>query len=787
MHIHQLVKRVCARMLLLGFSIGFAIDGSSATRPFTVTDDIELTHFGIPNTINPDALIFSPDNQYFVVLTERGRLDLNRPESRLRVYKTESVHQFLLHPEMIAVAPIWEISRATFKHGPIITNIRWLADSTGFAFLSETSTGREQLVMADLRKHYLRMLTPETVDVTAFDIQSASNFVYTARSLESEGDASADANGASIVATGRSLYSLIFPEQVIPSEALEHDRSKLWAVFNGKRFEVIQPTSYEAVTIFDRGQRALSLSPDGRSALTARAIESVPAEWETLYPPPTPNSPFRLRAGRQNLQTRDGWHLISKYAIVDLASGKMRDIINGPLAFNLDWWAGPETAWSSDGRFAILSGAFVPSQEDHSFHACVTVVEVRSGQASCVARLSGPADEFSNPQIGYVSRVGFVAGSDQRVFIDSFAIPGETHEIKTYMWSNDGVWFPEEKAKDDPSENHVVSISVNQTINDPPKLIVSNSSNTEHRIVWDPNPQLQHIALGKVSQFKWKDAYGEQTALLYLPPDYAPGRRYPLVVQTHGYSDTEFSPSGPFVTAFAARELAAERMLVLQVAGHHGCQKKPEDEGPCNVSLYESAVEKLDADGMVDVEHIGVIGFSRTVYHVLEALTTSSLHFTAASITDGATAGYPSYLHAIDLWNNIDNDKLHEYDSLNGGSPPFGAGLQQWIKRSPGFNLYKVSTPLQIVALNRFRSVLGAWEPYAVLRYLHKPVDLIVVPDSEHVLTNPSERIVSQGGTVDWFRFWLKGEEDTDPAKASQYERWRQLRALRDQKEQESR
>ena len=45
-------------------------------------------------------------------------------------------------------------------------------------------------------------------------------------------------------------------------------------------------------------------------------------------------------------------------------------------------------------------------------------------------------------------------------------------------------------------------------------------------------------------------------------------------------------------------------------------------------------------------------------------------------------------------------------------------------------------------------------------------------------MTNPRERMISQGGTVDWFRFWLKGEEDPDPAKAEQYTRWRELRKL---------
>jgi hypothetical protein len=33
---------------------------------------------------------------------------------------------------------------------------------------------------------------------------------------------------------------------------------------------------------------------------------------------------------------------------------------------------------------------------------------------------------------------------------------------------------------------------------------------------------------------------------------------------------------------------------------------------------------------------------------------------------------------------------------------------------------------------------------------------------------------------VDWFRFWLKGEEDPDPAKVEQYARWRELRNLQE-------
>jgi len=40
--------------------------------------------------------------------------------------------------------------------------------------------------------------------------------------------------------------------------------------------------------------------------------------------------------------------------------------------------------------------------------------------------------------------------------------------------------------------------------------------------------------------------------------------------------------------------------------------------------------------------------------------------------------------------------------------------------------------------------------------------------------------MASQGGAVDWYRFWLQGYEDPNPAKAEQYERWRALRSIQE-------
>jgi hypothetical protein len=74
-------------------------------------------------------------------------------------------------------------------------------------------------------------------------------------------------------------------------------------------------------------------------------------------------------------------------------------------------------------------------------------------------------------------------------------------------------------------------------------------------------------------------------------------------------------------------------------------------------------------------------------------------------------------------------------------------------------------------------SLLGEWEIYASLRIQHKPVDLLYLPLGQHVLQNPAELMASEQGDVDWFRYWLKGEEDRGSEKKTQYERWDKLQA----------
>ena len=72
-----------------------------------------------------------------------------------------------------------------------------------------------------------------------------------------------------------------------------------------------------------------------------------------------------------------------------------------------------------------------------------------------------------------------------------------------------------------------------------------------------------------------------------------PGSARSLVIQTHGFAESEFRPSGVFPTAFAARALAATGIVVLQVPDEQMCLNTTRYEGPCAVSGYEAARPNL--------------------------------------------------------------------------------------------------------------------------------------------------------------------------------------------------
>lgn len=325
---------------------------------------------------------------------------------------------------------------------------------------------------------------------------------------------------------------------------------------------------------------------------------------------------------------------------------------------------------------------------------------------------TGPEEGFHQ-----IQEVRFSSGDKQRVLV-RFRRREDLYSprVTEYRRGTDSTWRAAGRTESEHQAGHEgLDVSVKQGLNEPPLLIARNKQVS--RVIWDPNPQLKDVELGSASIYTWKDKTGrEWSGGLFKPHDYKRGQRYPLVIQTHGFTKSKFIPSGIFPTAFAARTLAADGMVVLQVANIESCLTVTIQEASCVVSGYEAAAKQLVMEGLVDPERIGIIGFSRSCYYVMETLTVSPLRLRAASVTDGVMGNYLEYLTAVD---SFENNLGHEYDSMI-GAQPFGDGLQQWLKRSPGFNLDKINTPLMIVAFGP-AGLVYMWEPYAGLRICINP------------------------------------------------------------------
>jgi len=741
------------------------VSAQQVKKTFTLADEIGLAHFGDPYMVQAEMVRFSPDGNYFAVDTERGDLNLNRVEDSLRFYRSQDVKDFLDHStELRLPSPVWVVNRSD-KKGPVIKGWRWLADSNGVAFVESTTGGNRHLVLANLREKTVEQLTSTKGMVNDFDVRDRNHYVYTVAGWPEKEKRQAERQGPAIVGTGRTLYELVFPDNPI-SKSISGDRNlNLWAVVGNKRFEVKHNGT--PVILFSGG---LALSPDGSSLVTTLPVHEVPSSWETLYPPPFASDPFRIRAGSS----------AHAYVRINLQTGSIQALTNAPISTDAGWFTLGSPSWSSDGQAVLLPGTFFEPNDHAPSRPCVAVVDLPSNTHTCVEILKGRTETGVEEGYHLIGGARFVGGSRQRVIVvfhnhENFWSIGSTEYRRTTE-----AWRVAGQTAGDPEAKHgSFEISVKQGLNEAPQLVVMDKQKS--LVIWNPNPQLKNFELGEASVYIWKDKKGhDRRGGLYKPINYKPGERYPLVIQTHGFSESTFEPSGVFPAAFAARALSAAGIVVLQVGAVGDCPIATPDEGACNVSGLEIVARQLVSDGLVDPEKIGIVGFSRTCFHVMEMLTTGSIRVKAASITDGFMVTYLQYMLA-----SGDGNRMAKEANPIIGAQPFGEDLQQWLKRSPGFNLDKITAPLLVVGEGP-TSLLFMWEPYAGLRYLRKPVDLVMLHTDEHVLTNPAVRMASQGETVDWFRFWLKDEEDPDPAKAAQYVRWRKLRKLQEANENKS-
>jgi dipeptidyl aminopeptidase/acylaminoacyl peptidase len=680
------------------------------------------------------AVWFSPDNEKVIIGLRKGNLENNTNEYSLLLWRTKQVFRST-EPEVL-------LTMSSSSNRPAITDVTWLQDNETVAFLGEQPGEFNQVFKFNTRTHVLNQLTDQRINKVGYSITpDGSHFAYIAEQpITSIFDDQARRRG--VIVSSQPLYDLIAGEKGGDGRYTASNQLYVGSSATGcRRMDTKQKLSVDVPPF---------LSPNGKYVIVRTFVADVPKVW--------------LEYGDPLLQTwvsskppkgESTW--LQRYELIDVFSGASRTLLDSPVR---PGW-GSEVAWSPDSDSVVISDTYLPLDDVPDKER-----ELRRSRPFSV--------EIEIPDV----KVAKVSNEDLRLLRwdtrthDLVFINGRLNwnsESKVFFRKIGDRW---DKVPEFSADTQHPEIIIQENLNSPPTLVAIDPATRNRALLFDLNPQFKDLRFGKVEEIHWKARDGHEVkGGIYYPVDYVPGKRYPLVIQTHVFIPGHFFIDGPYTTAFAAQPLASKGIMVLQmdeIEGHY-------DEATPNLmqeetAIIESAIDHLNKMGFIEPNRVGIIGFSITGADVAYALTHSIYRFAAASLTSAHNGGYFEYV----ALSNSSRSTGPFLEGINGG-PPFGNGLQSWMERSPGFNADKIHTPLLVVALNRI-DLLGEWELFSVLSRLHKPVEMVYMQDGEHVLERPWDRMISQQGTVDWFSFWLKGEEDPDPTKSEQYSRWRDLR-----------
>jgi len=736
--------------------------------PLTVTDAIQTARFmGNPSekgASNPDgAVSISPNGKRYVARLVRGDVKANGVWMELITGSMRSA-KAAAHYESVVRLFTTGLGAVFGTQGPVLdimdhaSPIRWIDDDQ-LMFLWTDSRQVRQVVRVDLRSHRLEYLTHHPTDVASFEITSAGAVVYGALMAYESCPAAADDE---MVISGDVDSQAVFRGDLCNGTMIDRASNTEWFVQD-------TPTSTPRKLRLDGRaysldiRQRIDLSSDGRHALINLPVGKVPESWTGYDDRDLKMWIDELQRGSADLMARN----VHRLFVLDIKDGSARPLWDAATIIHH-----AKVGWSPDGRRVALAPVFLPpnsSNPQGRRGRAAVVVNVADGSYEV---LPGEFPVYHTKQVRWGREgVTITVDTEKGVMRHSFRRQGQAWRVEIRPLNL--------KAAS-------VRIELQQDLNTPPKLVAVDTR-SEH--VWpiiDPNPGLaEKFDLGHREYLTGTLPTGEDwRAILFYPPNYSSERRYPLMIQSvygPGHRDGEFTlygaqdgaGLGPTVYATYPGQLLANRgfmvaHLIVSTGGRHNTP----EEAPIRMRGFEQLSLQLAQAGKVDPERVGLIGFSRNGYYVQYTLTHSSFDFAAAISADNWD---PSYFSRT----------LFGYSSaasaVNGGEP-FGDGLLSWLKNAPAFNVDQVRTPLRMIeqSFGRYGALLR-WEWFSRLRYLNKPVEMYLPPDPEHGAhntQNPRQIIALMQGSIDWFEFWLCDREDSNPAKAAQYERWRKLRAM---------
>lgn len=310
----------------------------------------------------------------------------------------------------------------------------------------------------------------------------------------------------------------------------------------------------------------------------------------------------------------------------------------------------------------------------------------------------------------------------------------------------------------------------------PPSLMAISLETGVTKAFFDLNSDLRVRFNLRTERIRWKDGFDRDAlGVLVYPQGFKEGIRYPLVITTYscrGFLTGGAADGGPEYV------LAENGFLVLCI--DFNWDLPPSDvtakysRGPgryvAALSEYETAIDMLVKKGFADRDRVGITGLSFGSQAASYALTHSSAFQVAA--LRGLGVFEPAHEMFVRPGTLFSDRAARDY---NIGKDGYDA---ETVFKDLAVSLRADRVDAPILVQVSDGEYLFSLPAFAALQKLGKPIEMYVFPDETHQLHQPIHRLVNFERNLDWFKFWLQGIEDPDPAKAEQYARWRKLREL---------
>lgn len=306
-------------------------------------------------------------------------------------------------------------------------------------------------------------------------------------------------------------------------------------------------------------------------------------------------------------------------------------------------------------------------------------------------------------------------------------------------------------------------------------LLYTRQNHYEYRDLWwspndfsasvritDANPQRENYRWGSVELVEWTNFAGlRNRGLLYLPENYDPAKKYPVIVNfyethtegLHTYQVPDYSSAMINTITYVSQDYIVFMPDVHFVVGA---------PGESSYNAVVSGTQMLIDKGIADPERIGIQGHSWSGYQTAYILTRTNMFrcANAGAVVSNMVSAYTGIRTQVGMPRMF----MYEETQCRIGRPMWGEGnTELYIRNSPIYFADKIETPLLI-----FHNDADEAVPYSeglnlflALRRLQRPAWLLNYKGEYHFVADPDAQRDWTIRLQEFFDYYLK--DGTEP------------------------